>query len=82
MLFVPLKYSVARVMLHPVRVRLPVAVIALTVGASLLAKRVNENAALLVYLGALGFFASKLAPTVGVRNAPWAASNQRSAVNI
>ena len=37
-----------------------------TVGASLLAKIVNENAGILNARGALGFFASKLAPT-GVR---------------
>ncbi|KAA6174975.1 outer membrane lipoprotein carrier protein LolA, partial [Pseudomonas veronii] len=35
----------------------------LPVGASLLAKVVNDNAALLVYRSALAFFASKLAPT-------------------
>ncbi|SAM34269.1 hypothetical protein SAMN04490193_3323 [Pseudomonas marginalis] len=35
----------------------------LTVGASLLAKIVNDNAGHLTPLGALRFFASKLAPT-------------------
>ncbi|PRW75550.1 hypothetical protein C7A12_16805 [Pseudomonas fluorescens] len=35
------------------------------VGASLLAKIVNDNAVTLVDRGALRFFASKLAPTVG-----------------
>jgi len=34
-----------------------------TVGASLLAKMVNDNAGNLDERGALGFFASKLAPT-------------------
>ncbi|RZO05925.1 hypothetical protein EKG40_19590 [Pseudomonas moorei] len=33
------------------------------VGASLLAKNVNDNAGSLIPRGALGFFASRLAPT-------------------
>ncbi|RZI32928.1 hypothetical protein EUX57_05060 [Pseudomonas orientalis] len=35
----------------------------LPVGASLLAKNVNDNAGYLILRGVLGFFASKLAPT-------------------
>ncbi len=38
----------------------------LCVGASLLAKDVNDNASFLDKRGVLGFFASKLAPTVVV----------------
>jgi hypothetical protein len=39
---------------------------AIPVGASLLAMVVNDNAGNLAARGALSFFASKLAPTVGV----------------
>ena len=35
-----------------------------TVGASLLAKNVSDNADILIDRGALAFFASKLAPTI------------------
>ncbi|POM13668.1 hypothetical protein CUU62_19085 [Pseudomonas sp. WP001] len=38
------------------------------VGASLLAKIANDNAGNQIKRGALGFFASKLAPTVGCRS--------------
>ncbi|KRP94791.1 hypothetical protein PFLL34_00053 [Pseudomonas fluorescens] len=41
----------------------------LTVGASLLAKNVNDNACLLNECGACEFFASKLAPTMALRQA-------------
>ena len=43
------------------------------VGASLLARGVNDDAGSLVSCGVLGFFASELAPTVGVggRNCYW-----------
>jgi len=39
---------------------------AFTVGASLLAKNVNDNACFLNKRGACEFFASKLAPTWGI----------------
>ena len=39
----------------------------LSVGASLLAKNANDNAQSLIPRGALRFFASKLAPTMGAR---------------
>ena len=41
----------------------------LTVGASLLAKNINDNACLLNECGACEFFASKLAPTMALRQA-------------
>ncbi|AUO25087.1 hypothetical protein C0058_25075 [Pseudomonas sp. NC02] len=44
----------------------------ITVGASLLAKVVNDDTGNLTPSGALGFFASKLAPTVGVGHFPQA----------
>ncbi|RFD27099.1 hypothetical protein CER19_19135 [Pseudomonas sp. GL93] len=45
-----------------------------TVGASLLAKNVNDNACFLTKRGAYEFFASKLAPTVGEGKPPQAIS--------
>ncbi|RFD30766.1 hypothetical protein CER19_07655 [Pseudomonas sp. GL93] len=41
-----------------------------SVGASLLAKNVNDNACCLNRRGACGFFASKLAPTEGGQGLP------------
>ncbi|MGY2964187.1 hypothetical protein ACVWZP_005136 [Pseudomonas sp. TE36184] len=54
------------------------------VGASLLAKNVNDNACILDDRSVFEFFASKLAPTSGILNAtskPWAYPKNKAATN-